>query len=47
MPAGEQASYTELKKPAQGNLGLTPTVEARKLEQGFRRISARMPYTLP
>ena len=24
-----------------------PTVEARKLEHGFRRISARIPYTLP
>ena len=23
------------------------TVEARKLEHGFRRISARIPYTLP
>ena len=27
-------------------LGLC-TVEARKLEHGFRRISARIPYTLP
>ena len=25
----------------------TPTVEARKLEHSFRRISARIPYTLP
>ena len=24
-----------------------PIVEARKLEHGFRRISARIPYTLP
>ena len=23
------------------------TVEARKLEHGFRRMSARIPYTLP
>ena len=27
--------------------GLGFTVEARKLEHSFRRISARIPYTLP
>ena len=33
---------------AQGfSQGSRPTVEARKLEHGFRRISARIPYTLP
>ena len=27
--------------------GLGVTVNPRKLEHGFRRISARIPYTLP
>ena len=31
---------------AQALAPAAPTVEARKLEHGFRRISARIPYTV-
>ena len=37
----------EFKLQAQPNVVYSNTVEARKLEHSFRRISARIPYTLP
>ena len=43
-PEGREAPRSDPLGPCAVKLH---TVEARKLEHGFRRISARIPYTLP